>query len=164
MKADPARVAPTVTRPSMVRGLLNERAGLRSPCLKSADATTLATNNECPMKPPRTSKTLYKRSPLDVPSPKVDRGWRHTLRPGITSHVTKLVRATQVQSFIGAVIPRTCPRRSLARTATYGSEVCTNMVVSKPSRGNDSTASNWWGLGPASTSQVATSVAPFQLA
>ena len=45
-----------------------------------------------------------------------------------------------------------------------GSAVRTSMAVSKPSRGADPIGLSRSRLGPASTSQVATSVAPFQLA
>src|SRR5215203_5920863 len=72
--------------------------------------------------------------------------------------------ATLIQSSTGALVPRTSPKRSLARTAKYRSEVCANMAVSKSSRGTDPKDSSWLALGPASTSQIDTSVAPFQLA
>ena len=64
----------------------------------------------------------------------------------------------------GLEVPSTRPEECLALTATYGSAVRTNMAVSNPSRGTDPTERSWRGLGPASTCQPATSVAPFQLA
>src|SRR5829696_6643374 len=65
---------------------------------------------------------------------------------------------------LGALVPRVSPELSLARTATYGSEVCASMGVSKPLRGTEPRGSRRSGCGPESTSQVVTSVAPFQLA
>src|SRR5215212_9572920 len=61
-------------------------------------------------------------------------------------------------------VPSTRPERSLARAATYGSVLRTTMAVSNPSRGIDPNDFNLPGCGPTSTSQLATSVAPFQLA
>ena len=61
-------------------------------------------------------------------------------------------------------VPSTRPERSLARAATYGSVLRTTMAVSNPSRGIDPNDFNLRGFGPTSTSQLATSVAPFQLA
>ena len=58
--------------------------------------------------------------------------------------------------------PSTRPERCFASTATYGSEVFTSMAVSNPSRGTDPTDSRRPGCGPASTSQLSISVAPFQ--
>ena len=55
----------------------------------------------------------------------------------------------RVHSFPGALMPSVRQRRSLARTAMYGSTVCTNMAVSKPSRGTDPRASSRPGRGPA---------------
>src|SRR5215218_7547789 len=60
-------------------------------------------------------------------------------------------------------VPSTRPERSLARTATYGSEVRTTMAVSNPFRGTCPRDFSRPWRRPASTAQVATSVAPFQL-
>jgi hypothetical protein len=62
-------------------------------------------------------------------------------------------------------VPSTRPERSLACTPTYASLVLTLMTVSKPSLGaEEPTGSSFSGLGPATTCQLYTSVAPFQLA
>ena len=61
--------------------------------------------------------------------------------------------------------PSTRPEASLACAPTYGSVVRSVMAVSKPARGVIGPAGfNRSGVGPASGCQVATSVAPFQLA
>ena len=70
----------------------------------------------------------------------------------------------RVPRLIALVEPSTRPRWSLARTPKYGSPVDTLMTVSRPYRGANPTDFSSSGAGPASTSQVATSVAPFQLA
>src|SRR5215212_3752483 len=63
-------------------------------------------------------------------------------------------------------VPSTRPEPSLASTPTYASSpLFTLMAVSNPSLGTDGpTASSLSGLGPPTTCQLATSVAPFQLA
>src|SRR5215203_2798940 len=63
----------------------------------------------------------------------------------------------------GLEVPSTRPERCIARTATYGSRVRTTIVVSNPSRGTDPSDFRRSTLGPVSTSQLSTSVAPFQL-
>jgi len=68
-----------------------------------------------------------------------------------------------LQSLTGALVPRISPELFLARAATYGSVACASMAVSKPSRGTEPRGSSRFGRGPEITSQVATSVAPFQL-
>src|SRR5215217_6718442 len=70
----------------------------------------------------------------------------------------------QVPRLIALVEPSARPRWSVARRPKYGSPVDTLMTVSKPFRGANPTDFSSPGAGPASTSQVATSVAPFQLA
>src|SRR5215208_1055014 len=67
----------------------------------------------------------------------------------------------QVPRLIALVEPSAWPRWSLARTPKYRSPVDTLMTVSKPFRGANPTDFSSSGAGPASTSQVATSVAPF---
>lgn len=68
-----------------------------------------------------------------------------------------------LQSLTGALVPRISPELFLARAATYGSVAYASMAVSKPSRGTEPRGSSRFGRGPEITSQVATSVAPFQL-
>src|SRR5215212_9656846 len=71
--------------------------------------------------------------------------------------------AVQSSGSTALVVPSTFPEALLACTATYGSPVRTATVVSKPRRGADPTGLRWLGVEPASTCQLSTSVAPFQL-
>ena len=71
--------------------------------------------------------------------------------------------AVRSSGLTALVVPSTLPEALLACTATYGSVVRTVTVVSKPRWGADPTGLSWLGVEPASTCQLSTSVAPFQL-
>src|SRR5215217_1127744 len=94
----------------------------------------------------------------------VNRGQRHNTDPKTALYATETSTAARAQNLRGALVPSTRPERSLARTEKYEWELCANIAVSKPLRGTDPNDSSWPVLGPASTSQPSTSVAPFQLA
>ena len=76
----------------------------------------------------------------------------------------KLDNTAQLPGLRTLEVPSTRPERSLARTATYGSEVRTTIAVSNPFRGTYPRDFSRPWCRPESTAQVATSVAPFQLA
>src|SRR5947209_14069110 len=67
---------------------------------------------------------------------------------------------------MGAAVPLMAPARSIACTPMNGpgAPAGSAIAVSKPLRGACATTLNAFGAGPASTRQLATSVAPFQLA
>ena len=60
--------------------------------------------------------------------------------------------------------PSTAPRALRATTCTHCAGPLTGMDVSKPDRGTEPASLSAPADGPARTSHVATSVAPFQLA
>ena len=62
-----------------------------------------------------------------------------------------------------ALVPSTAPAGSSARTWTKGPAATAEIAVSKPARGWPLTRASASARGPAHSSQVATSVAPFQL-
>ena len=80
-----------------------------------------------------------------------------------------LLRAEANQHRWGSKLHRRSSSKYLPGTVfgphgDVGAGVCTDRAVSNPFRGTEPRDSIWSGCGPASTSQVETSVAPFQLA
>src|SRR5829696_5730795 len=111
----------------------------------------------------RPSHLIFRESPLQAVrfinrTPKTSQAQRQQIvaQP-------KLDNTAQLPGLRTLEVPSARPERSLARTATYGSEVRTTIAVSNPFRGTSPRAFSRPWRRPASTAQVATSVAPFQL-
>jgi len=111
---------------------------------------------------PSAARTRSRSNGLGI-SPGDDYSLERLEESGEPASGEKALYAVRSPDLSALEMPSTRPETLLACTATYGLEVRTAKVVSKPRQGADPTGSSWLGSGPASACQVATSVAPFQL-